>query len=108
MKLLYAGFIALGLVGCTALDRQGIVNDVGKYSGAPAEPDGSYKPGKVATEVGKDVLDQVSTPYGLAIYVGGLLTVIAAGWVKRRVDASTEKKAETIAAKVAEKATKTT
>lgn len=85
--------VALGLIGCTALERQDIVNDVGASVQAPSEPDGTfgpldgepdYKPSTVAIEVGKEALQKADNPGELLLWAGGLIATVAGGWFTRK------------------------
>lgn len=82
-KLLYV-LPMVAACSCTPQERQGIVNDAGKYSGATAEADGSYMPAAVAEEVGKDILERIGDPVSLASYVAGLLTTVGIGYARRK------------------------
>jgi hypothetical protein len=97
-KLLYV-LPMVAACSCTPQERQGIVNDAGKYSGAKAEADGSYKTTAVVDEVGKDVLERIGDPVSLASYVAGLLTSVGVGYVKRKKAEKAATKAETKKAK---------
>lgn len=92
----------VGLVSCTAAERQDTVSDLGAYVGAPAHADGSidkdaagaprfdgkpdYDPEEVAVAAASKGIAVTSTggPIGTLYWVLGGAAVVGLGWFKRK------------------------
>jgi hypothetical protein len=79
-SVVFCVLMGLAGLGCTALDRAEIADDIAWFTGAP-----SSGVGDILTEIGKDIAVQGGDPIGTSGYIAGLLATIAGGYVARRL-----------------------